>query len=257
MKKLDDFLDYQTEYNDLDTLNELVRRFMLRVPFENIDVQNQKPISVEIEDLLTKVVENHRGGYCYELNGLFHAYLKDKGYDVHYAAATIKTPAGWSRMGSHMLNLVELEGMTYIVDVGFGDLPTQVVPLDGKPVNDVNGTYRANLLSEEEFEVQKKGDNTYRTLYKAFFKPLEINDFTEALDFNQHNPDSIFVKRLLITQPKEDGRVTMSQDMLTITTSEGKKKKSVTADNYRDFLEQYFNLQVSIKRLERENQDEL
>lgn len=250
MNKLDDFLKYEVSEPDLKNLNEVTRRFMLRVPFENIDVQNHKEISVAPEDLMRKVVDQHRGGYCYELNGLFHHYLAGKGYDVSYAAATIKTPKGWSRKGSHMMNLVKLDGMTYVVDVGFGDLPTQVIPLNGSVVEDVNGVYRAVTVSDETFEVQKLESDYYHTLYMTDFKPVEMRDFAAALDYNQHNPESIFVKKLLITQAKSNGRVTMSQDSLTITTPEGKQKKPVTAENYRSFLVDYFNLDVTIDRLE-------
>lgn len=50
---------------------------MLTVPFENIDVQNGKPISVDIDALFNKIVHDKRGGFCYELNSfLKHIYYK-------------------------------------------------------------------------------------------------------------------------------------------------------------------------------------
>ncbi|MEJ7469568.1 arylamine N-acetyltransferase, partial [Staphylococcus warneri] len=60
----------------LEALNDYATRFMYTVPFENINVQNGIPISVDINDLYHKIVDNHRGGFCYELNTLFQAYLK-------------------------------------------------------------------------------------------------------------------------------------------------------------------------------------
>ena len=51
---------------------------MLTVPFENIDVQNGKPISVDIDALFNKIVHDKRGGFCYELNSFFKAYLLQK-----------------------------------------------------------------------------------------------------------------------------------------------------------------------------------
>lgn len=117
----------------LEALNYYVRRFMITVPFENINVQNKIPISIDIKDLYNKIVIQRRGGFCYELNHLFATYLEHKGFHVTRAAATVRTPnGGRSPEGSHMSLYVNIEGTLYITDVGFGDLPTSIIEIGSK-----------------------------------------------------------------------------------------------------------------------------
>lgn len=74
--------------------------------------------------------------------------------------------------------------------------------------------------------------------------------FEDNIKYNQTNPNSVFVKRLVITMPTEKGRATMSQNHLTLTEKGEKRKIDVTSDNYRQLLKTYFNLDVEIQRLE-------
>lgn len=69
-----------SRYNNIDkaSLDYFMERYMMTVPFENINVQNQVPISVNINDLLDKVINQHRGGFCYEMNHLFGTYLEKR-----------------------------------------------------------------------------------------------------------------------------------------------------------------------------------
>lgn len=239
---------------DINTLNHYLERYMLTVPFENIDVQNQKPISLDIDNLYDKIVYNERGGFCYEMNRIFQYYLLEKGFDTHLVSATIHTPnGGWSRPGSHMSLLVYLD-KPYVADVGFGDLPLHAMPLGEREnadvVQDINGYYRAIYVDNDKFHVQKWTCNHWRTSYEATRISRSIAEFKGPLDYNQHNKNAVFVKKLMITIPKTYGRVTMSENDLTITEQEKKEKFPVNQDNYRQFLHDYFGLNVKIDRLE-------
>ncbi|GGA96936.1 arylamine N-acetyltransferase [Macrococcus hajekii] len=246
------YLGYMIQEPTLEELNHAIRHFMLKVPFENIDVQNKKEISVEVNDLFNKVVKQQRGGFCYELNGLFHYYLKEKGYKVSYAAGTIKGPEGWRMLGSHMLNLVDIDGQLHVADVGFGDLPTQAMPIDGPPITDQNGVFRAIGIDGKWFEVQKQEEQDFKVLYKAEYAPKSLSEFSEAIDYNQHSPESIFVRKLLITQTKENGRATMTENYMSVITPISKKRFKVTAENYRQLLHENFNLDLKINRFKQE-----
>ncbi|HLR66971.1 MAG TPA: arylamine N-acetyltransferase [Virgibacillus sp.] len=261
IQQFESYLQINTEQFhgiDVETLNHYLERYMLTVPFENIDVQNQKPISVAIDDLYDKIVHHQRGGFCYEMNRIFQYYLNIKGFDAHLVSATIHTPnGGWSRPGSHMSILVYLD-KPYIADVGFGDLPLHAMPLgDAKDVDvveDINGYYRAVDIGDNKFHVQKWTDHHWRTSYEATRTSRSIEDFYEPLDYNQHNENAVFVKKLVVTLPKSYGRVTMSANNVTITSQGEKKKLLVTKNNYRQLLYDYFGLNVKIDRLENETE---
>ncbi|WHI60560.1 arylamine N-acetyltransferase [Mammaliicoccus lentus] len=258
IQKFEEYLKIDSKnYNqiNLETLNHYITRFMYTVPFENISVQNQQPISVNIDDLYEKIVINYRGGFCYEMNTIFQFYLEQKGFSITCASATIHTPDdGWSNDGSHMTTIVQLD-RPYIADVGFGDLPINALPVhyesENMTVTTVSGSYRAIYGENEEILVQKlQEDNSWRTSYKAKNISRPWSYFVEHLEFNEHNPESIFVQTLLITMAKTYGRVTMSQDQLTITKADGKEQSPVTPQNYKSILQKYFGLDVTIQTIE-------
>ncbi|MEX5652362.1 arylamine N-acetyltransferase [Staphylococcus cohnii species complex 1658] len=241
----------------LEALNYYIEHYMLTVPFENIDVQNKVKISVAVDDIYDKIVRQNRGGYCYEMNHLFQSYLNKKGFDARIVSATIHTPGGGrSQRGSHVSLLVCIDGVDYVADVGFGDLPIHVMPITSAEntniIEDKSGTFRAIFQNEQHdsFFVQKWEGNQWHTKYEAGLSGKRIQDFAENIEYNQTNPNSIFVKRLIITMPKSYGRVTMSQNYLTITKGDKKEKTEITAQNYRSILKKYFNLDVTIQRLE-------
>lgn len=248
IKEMDRFLG-----NPSGGLDEYISSYMKRVPFENIDVQNEVPISLALEDIFDKIIICGRGGFCYEMNTLFRQYLNAKGYNAYNVSATVKHPDGWTREGSHMSTLVKSDDL-YVADVGFGDLPLKAMPIrpveEAVVIDDVNGRYRA-VETDSGFEVQKDGGEGFETLYRGGFTPREIEDFQDNLEYNQHHPDSIFVRKLIVTQPKSDGRVSMSESSLTITKHGEKEKFEVNRHNYRKFLNDHFNLNVEVKRLEK------
>lgn len=258
IEDLENYLNIDpNKYNEpsLEALNYYLKRYMLTVPFENIDVQNGVRISVEVDDIYEKIVNHQRGGFCYEMNHFFKAYLEAKGFTANMVSATIHTPGGGrSLKGSHMSLIVPIDGVNYVADVGYGDLPISAMPIIDQDsdaiIEDINGEYRAIYVDDHLFYIQKWKDNEWDTEYEAELEPRDIHDFDYNIEYNQINPNSTFVKRLLVTMPKSYGRATMSQNNLTLTKQRDKEKYDVTSENYRQFLKEEFNLDVKINRLE-------
>ena len=69
-------------------LAEIHQAHMYAVPFEDLDIHLGIPLSLELNDLKQKVIENNRGGFCYELNYLFGNLLRELGYQVTFFIRT-------------------------------------------------------------------------------------------------------------------------------------------------------------------------
>ena len=105
------------------TLAALQEAHVCSVPFENLDVQLGRPLSIRIEEAYKKIVVNSRGGWCYEQNGLFGWALSEVGFDVsRIAASVMRDQRGKASEASHLCLLVKPpESKTkYLADVGFG-----------------------------------------------------------------------------------------------------------------------------------------
>ncbi|MDN8875419.1 arylamine N-acetyltransferase, partial [Staphylococcus aureus] len=92
---------------------------------ENINVQNKQPIALNDASMLYKILQEHRGGFCYEQNRFFKNYLVGKGFNVDMISATINTGNGWAMAGSHMALKVRVNQQDYLVDVGYADVPKE------------------------------------------------------------------------------------------------------------------------------------
>src|SRR5262245_26549659 len=113
-----------------ETLRKIHLSHMLRVPFENLDIHLNRLIELNVDSFFQKIVQNNRGGFCYELNGLFAELLKSLGYSVTLLSARVTRADGsFGPDFDHMTLLVELD-QRWIADVGFGDSFLEPLLLD-------------------------------------------------------------------------------------------------------------------------------
>src|SRR5215213_3191963 len=104
-----------------DNLKFLQKKHLLHIPFENLDIHWQRLIILDVEKFYRKIVEEKRGGFCYELNGLFYNLLREIGFQSRMISARVATGEnGFSAEYDHMAILTETGGEEYLVDVGFG-----------------------------------------------------------------------------------------------------------------------------------------
>ena len=107
---------------DLATLHALHRAHLLAIPYENLDVQLGRPVGLDADAAFAKIVTRGRGGWCYEMNGLFAAVLEEIGFKVtRMAGAVMREVMGDIVLGNHLVLMVEVDGQRWIADVGFGD----------------------------------------------------------------------------------------------------------------------------------------
>jgi N-hydroxyarylamine O-acetyltransferase len=105
-----------------EVLSELQLMHLRTVPFENLDICNH--IKIDLDTLFDKIVARRRGGFCYELNGLFYQLLKELGFDVTTISARVYngTTKGYSPEFDHMALIVSVNDVHYLVDEGLESL---------------------------------------------------------------------------------------------------------------------------------------
>ncbi|WP_305095531.1 arylamine N-acetyltransferase family protein [Croceibacterium aestuarii] len=114
----------------LATLQALHRAHVRAIPFEALDVQLGLVPSMEREAIFDKLVRRRRGGWCYEMNGLFGWALEQIGFTVtRVSCGVMQHVGGEARAGTHLALLVEADGGTWLADVGFGSSLGEPLPL--------------------------------------------------------------------------------------------------------------------------------
>jgi N-hydroxyarylamine O-acetyltransferase len=160
------------------------------VPFENLNIHLGEPISLSLDDLYAKVVGRHRGGFCYELNGLFSALLAALGFEVTLLAASVFGPDGPGPPLDHLALSVDVAGVgPHLVDVGFGR--HSAYPL-GRDVtadqHDPCGVFRVATTGSGDIEVSRDGEAQYRLEPH----PRMLPDFEPTCWWQQTWPGSHF-----------------------------------------------------------------
>ena len=110
---------------DVETLHGLHIAHLLSVPFEDLDIHLGIPIQLTEHALWDKLIVRKRGGFCYELNGIFSWLLKQIGFEVAYLNGRVYNDEGTSygREFDHLTLLIKIPGNSshWLADVGFGD----------------------------------------------------------------------------------------------------------------------------------------
>ncbi|MBB4688014.1 arylamine N-acetyltransferase family protein [Amycolatopsis jiangsuensis] len=200
---------------DLAALRVLQERHLARVPFENLSVHLGETIELTEEALFDKIVRHHRGGFCYELNGLFAALLRELGFVATLHAAQVFDDDGVPGPPlDHACVLVRIEGEQWLVDVGFGRFSRQPLRLSAvDPQPDSEGEYLLLDAPHGDVDVLQDGVRQYRVERR----PRRLSDFAPMAWWQSTSPDSHFTQSLTCSRPTAQGRVTLSGDRLIET----------------------------------------
>lgn len=193
---------------DLATVTAMMRCQLFTVPFENLDVQAGKVVSLVPEEIVEKIILRQRGGYCYEVNALFAMALQELGIPYQMVAAR---PMFYPvrRPRTHMALIVEVEGAQWLCDLGFGSYgirqPMRLDLLDVEVSQD-SDTFKLSMPNVREYLLQAKADGVWANQYGFDLSVHEWIDFVPANYLNSTHPDAIFVQKLLVVLHQPWGR---------------------------------------------------
>ena len=230
----------------LDTLRALQLAFVYNVPFENLDVHLARPIELSVEDIYQKIVEQQRGGFCYESNTLFHALLDLMGFEVKYVAATMLLEISMNVEFGHMVLIVNLD-KEYLVDVGNGQSCFQPMQIDADDVahfEDVD--YRVSEHEDRYALHYKEVDAEWLPRFSFTTLSRQLQEYANMCHITQTSPESHFTQKRVVTLAKPDGRITLVDRDLEIRSS-GKvdNRRLQSSQEYGEALQAYFNIHLS------------
>lgn len=213
-----------------DTLQQLHIAHLLRVPFENLSIHAGEPIVLDDEALFDKIVTRQRGGFCYELNGLFAALLRALGFDVALlSAAVFKGDSGFWPDFDHMTLMVTLEER-WLADVGFGEGFMEPLRLNERGEQPQGPrSYRLQPDDDNLILSQREGEGAWQPQYRFSLQPYTYADFGAMCHFHQTSPESHFTQKRVCSRATPDGRVTLSGTRF-ITITHGERHEQELSD---------------------------
>ena len=205
---------------NLETLTQLQLAHLLTIPFENLDIHIGQEIQLDTEKLFHKIIEEKRGGFCYELNGLFYELLKHLGYKVRRIAAQVHSTEkqAFGPEYDHLALIVQLDERQYLADVGYGEFLVNplLISLDAPQEDSRGEVYILREHGGDELRVEKWVEEGWKPEYKFTLQARKFNEFEPMCHYQQFDPNSHFQKQKLISQLTETGRVTLTSTKLKI-----------------------------------------
>ena len=196
---------------DVETLRDLHLLHLKEIPYENLDVFCLRGVRLDAETLMRKILLRRRGGYCFEQNGLFLAALTALGFKCHPNMARVHRNRPQPGGRTHQINLVELEGETWVCDVGFGGSAFRY-PLPLRPdveFEQLGEVYRFHVSEPHGFYLQRKSGGAWHPLYTFRVEAALPIDMEIANFYTGNSADHVFLNSIRGTRMTERGRVTV------------------------------------------------
>jgi N-hydroxyarylamine O-acetyltransferase len=218
-----------------ETLRALQVAHLHAVPFENLSIHAGQPIVLEDDALFDKVVTRRRGGFCYELNGLFAALLRALGFEVvRLSAGVARADGSFGPDFDHMTLMVLLEER-WLADVGFGDSFREPLRLDARGEQDQGDrTWRIEEDGSHLILRQREGaEGPWVPQYRFTLQPHEYADYAEMCRYHQTSPQSHFTRGRICSLATPDGRVSLSEMRLITTRGGVRQERLLESDEER------------------------
>lgn len=238
----------------LPVLRSLHLAHLIAVPFENLDIHLGRPILLDEAHLFEKVVRRRRGGFCYELNGLFAALLREIGFDVTMLGARFPSDheEGTPEL-DHLTLLVrcqdEPEPVLADVAAGRGSFPCPLRTDTREPQAQPMARSSFRLLPEgEACRVWRQPDGgDWEREYLFTWRPRQYREFEEGSRFHQTSPRSHFTRMRLVTRVTPAGRITLTDRRLITTTDGVRSEEELHSEaDYVRALQDHFGIDLDI-----------
>ena len=228
-----------------ETLRDLQVAHLLAVPFENLNIHSNQPIVLEDNALFTKIVEHRRGGFCYEVNGLFAALLRALGFKVEMLSAEVaNAEGGFGPSFDHMTLMVSLDNR-WLADVGFGDSFVEPLLLDERG-EQMQGKRAYKIVPDNDYLIlmQRENQDEWKAQYRFRLQPYEYADYSEMCRYHQTSPQSHFTQRRICSRATEEGRITLSEMRFITTFKNGERQERILTSQteYDAVLREHFGI---------------
>lgn len=232
---------------DLEFLSEISSRHVAQYAFSSVGPRLGDDLPLDFESLYMRIVEGHRGGYCFEQNGLLFELLQELGFSVSLYLARVIYNQNIHPGLTHRITLVEIDGVRYIVDVGFGPQgPARPVGMSGKESHDGFRLFRIAQRRPGEFHMQTLQDGEFFSLYRFELAHYGQADCELGHFYSHKHPGASFVNHLVVSRIMDTEIRSLRNHDFSVITKSGKQTKLIEDRiRLREVLDTQFDIRVT------------
>ena len=215
-------VDVQTGPPTAELLAALQLAHLVAVPFENLHVYHRRGQRTDVEWSYRKIVEERRGGWCFEANGAFGALLRALGFGVDYVSCRVWESAdgSWGPEFDHLGLVVRTDDERFFVDVGFGDCCIHPLRLGDAELDEVPRRARTELVGDEfvltELVPLESGPIEWEPQLRVDLRPRTLAEFAPRSRHLATDPSSSWHQKPFATRALDGAgsRVTLRRGLL-------------------------------------------
>ena len=225
----------------VEWLEKLVHAQLIHIPFDDMDCWGRGDTpSLAIADLFDKIVVRRRGGYCFELNSLFCAFLRAVGFEAYVVTVRIVAGRDFVTPPAHCAVICVIDGEKYFSDVGYGGpVPDGCVRYDGA----VHHGYRIGRDGDfHTLELVKEDGNVDKIMLYHDIAILPVDMIPLTFHVSQR-PGSVFRTTLMLNLRLPDGGVWVTGKQFSLHSSTERIERELRdLDDLREVMEHYFGI---------------
>ena len=246
----------------LENLKELLALHIQNIPFGNLASFLGDDVSLDIQVIADKLLDQGREGYCLEQSTLTKNVLNELGFEafnllgrVYYQNIKVEmTPTR-----THLVTIVKIDQTLYLYDPGFGGMsPTGVLSLN--EVNTIQQTplEKFRLIDVKDTDIPEFALTEMKFMVQAYVKDVWVNvyafnpeqavaesDLIIANWYISTSPKSIFTQNLMLSIIRNNERMSLNNNVLRTHGKSGSTKKElITLDDYQTTLKSVFNINI-------------
>lgn len=232
-----------------EVLRALHERHPAAIPFEAIDVLLERSVDITPAAVDAKLIHGARGGYCFEHNSLFRRVLEALGYQVQGLAARVRwnmPPEAPHQPRTHQVLRVEMDGASWLVDVGFGGaVMTAPLRLEPHTVQSTDHDDYRLMPSDDGLMLEMRREAGWIPVYDISLTPCAPADYEMANWFTSTHPGSIFKSVFMTAMTTPDARHGLLFNRYSVRPRGGETQHAtLDADGLERVLREVFGLAV-------------
>nr|WP_315024566.1 arylamine N-acetyltransferase [uncultured Aminipila sp.] len=238
----------------VENLKKLQTIHISKIPYENLSILMGEPISLNGSDLFHKIIKNKRGGYCFEVNGLYNFFLKALGYKVTTYNCRFIFEHKDVQIRRHRILKVDFSNVSYITDVSFrNEFPRCAMKFICDEVqSDGISKYKFTKDSYYGYVMwQKRTGKDWTRIFGFDESPQSEIDFFLPNYYCETHPESPFITCAHMSICPINQHITIEGRTLVISEKDNILEKQMlkTKDEFMYVCKEYFNIDINDKMI--------
>lgn len=236
------------ELKNLSDVNTLIKKHLHALYFCNIPVLLGEDIELSLDEIVSKMVDQKKGGYCFEHNKLIYEALNYFGFEVQALFGRVLNNQNIDVPKTHRFTLLTYNNEKYLVDAGFSFMsPFSAIKFSDTPTKTIfERDYIIKKVDANNFELAMVRQDGLYTLYSFDLANYNEKDFEMGNFYSSKYKNAVFVNNLVLSKITDEKICSLKNNSYHETSKGKKEERAITTqEELNAILRDEFDYNIS------------